>query len=283
MRLNGMGGIWVAKKRWRDKCWSNSDTWQRTLLLSQQIHIYTSSNQLQRHKYFDKYHLRTVKLCSPFNKSKNLFVFSAKIFFLNPRFFVVTDKTIVFVDSWVSWCWIRTCPSSSSRASSWTWSQWSAETDVSGPPVRWCQPRPLRSRPLRRKQWQFKKRERFRVCNFMCVRVSGSQLTVIEGVQSLVLGELDSGVVSRQFPLNLDVELLRATHRHTVHIVNDQWLPVVRQVFSTFASVISPWLMSIYKTHNVPEGLPVFGLVYWQHSNIFIKYNIYQTLSGIWG
>lgn len=37
--------------------------------------------------------------------------------------------------------------------------------------------------------------------------VSGSQLTIFEKVQSLVLRELDPGVVSRQFPLNPDIEL----------------------------------------------------------------------------
>ena len=78
-------------------------------------------------------------------------------------------------------------------------------------PVRGSQPRPLRSPPLRHKQTTT---DLDCVLVLMCLCVFGSQLTVIEGVWSLVLGQRDTGVGSRQFPLNPDKELLREAKTH---------------------------------------------------------------------
>ena len=58
----------------------------------------------------------------------------------------------------------------------------------------------------------------------MCLCVFGSQLTVIEGVWSLVLGQQDTCVGSWQFPLNTDKELLREANRHVFANVDFQYL-----------------------------------------------------------
>lgn len=57
----------------------------------------------------------------------------------------------------------------------------------------------------------------------VCLCVFGSQLTVSEGVWSLVLGQHDTCVGSRQFPLNPDKELLREAKRHVFAHVNFQY------------------------------------------------------------
>lgn len=102
-------------------------------------------------------------------------------------------------------CWIRACPSSS-RASSWIWSQRSAETDASVPRGKGLLPRPLRSLPLRHRH-ALSHACITPLCACVCVCENRDQLTVFKGIQCLIIAEFDSDIAVWQFLLNPDVEL----------------------------------------------------------------------------
>ena len=65
----------------------------------------------------------------------------------------------------------------------------------------------------------------------VCLCVFGSQLTVSEGVWSLVLRQHGTCVGSRQFPLNPDKELLREAKRQVFANVDFQYSIIHPQMF----------------------------------------------------